>query len=78
MRGCIYGIILSAILIGLTFALTSCMKSPVSDQVVSKQVHYFQDKRTHLCYAYWAESTGCFTMVPCNQVSALLDNDWSR
>jgi hypothetical protein len=62
----------------LVSLLTGCIKSPVDDQVVAKQVGYFQDKRTGLCFAYMKDTMGGFTMVPCNQVKPLLDNDWSH
>lgn len=62
----------------LLLVVPGCMKSPVDDSTVTKQVHYFLDKRTGLCFAYWAESPGCITQVPCTEVKALLDNDWAR
>jgi len=64
------------LLVGL--ALVGCMKAPVTDKQVTANVHYFQDKRTHLCFAYWEDSTGCITQVPCVNVQAGLDNDWAR
>lgn len=58
--------------------LSGCIKSLVNDQQVSKNLGYFQDKRTHLCFAYWKDAGGCITQVPCINVQAGLDNDWAR
>ena len=58
--------------------MAGCIKSPVDDQEVNKNVGYFQDKRTHLFFAYWKDAGGCITQVPCINVQAGLDNDWAR
>ena len=62
----------------LLLVIPGCMKTPVDDQSVIVKVHYFQDKRTRLCFAYWLDNTGCITQVPCNQAQPLLDNDWGH
>lgn len=63
----------------LAIALTGCTPTSngVSDEAVTKNVKYFQDKRTHLCFAYWKGEDG-MTAVPCEKVTALIENGWSR
>lgn len=61
----------------LGLMVTACgPRSPISDEAVNKNLHYFQDKRTHICFAYW--DGGPVTAVPCEQVTALIENSWSR
>ncbi len=59
---CFAGSLLMTILVwGGIILLSGCIKSPVDDQVVAKQVGYFQDKRTGLCFAYMKDTMGGFT-----------------
>lgn len=69
-------ILMSLGFIGTVFLVGCGPTAHVSDEDVTKNLHYFQDKRTHLCYAYW--KGGAITCVPCEQAQPMVENSWSR
>ncbi len=72
------GLLASVFFGSMAAMIAGCAPSGnVSDEAVAKGVKYFQDKRTGLCFAYWKGEDG-MTAVPCEKVTALIENGWSR
>ena len=68
----------SITLLLLTVALAGCIRSPATDDT-QKSIHYMQDKRTGLCFAYTNGYCGVVVaQVPCDKVQSLVENPWSR
>jgi len=59
---------MNKLIILIFLLLTSCVKS---EQIIDN-IEYFEDKRTHICFAWVYNDTKSLTSVPCDSVKQFL------